>query len=96
MNPMTELDTRRRRAAYRAAHRGTKEMDWLLSRYAEAHLATMPEGELDEFEQLLALPDPELQGWLMTGVLDGDNDLSPLVARIRQFHGLVTLAQNPR
>lgn len=93
---MTELDTRRRRAAYRAAHRGTKEMDWLLGRYAEARLETMTAAELTGFEQLLALPDPELQGWLMTGLLDGDNDLSPLVAEIRKFHGLVTIASVAR
>lgn len=93
---MTELDTRRRRAAYRAAHRGTKEMDWLLGRYAEAHLDSMSDADLGEFEQLLSLPDPELQGWLMTGLLDGDNDLSPLVDRIRKFHGLVTLASAAR
>lgn len=87
---MTDLEPRRRRAAYRAAHRGTKEMDWLLGRYAEARLGTMTEGELAEFERLLALPDPELQGWLMTGRLHGENDLSGLVGRIRAFHGLAS------
>ena len=50
------LDERRRRAAYRATHRGTKEMDWLLGRYAEAHLASMPDAELDEFERLIQEP----------------------------------------
>ena len=31
-----DLEMRRRRAAYRASHRGTKEMDIILGRYAEA------------------------------------------------------------
>ena len=85
---MTDLDLRRRRAAYRAAHRGTKEMDWLLGRYAEAHLPAMDEPVLGDFERLLALPDPDLQGWIMHGEARTENDLSPLVACIRAFHGL--------
>ena len=52
---MTDLELRRRRAAYRAAHRGTKEMDWLLGRYGAAHLDAMSEAELATFEQLLSL-----------------------------------------
>ena len=85
---MTDLDQRRRRALYRASHRGTKEMDWLLGRFVEAGIAHMSEPELTELEQLLALPDPHLQAWLMSGTSDGGNDLGPLVERIRAFHGL--------
>ncbi len=86
---MTDLHQRRRRAAYRAAHRGTKEMDWLLGRYAEASLGAMSDAELERFEELLALADPDLQGWLMTGDLGGPSELAPLIQRIRQFHKLV-------
>jgi antitoxin CptB len=86
---MNQLDQRRRRAAYRSLHRGTKEMDWLLGRYAEAHLAGMDETALAEFERLIALPDPELQGWIMTGSLGGQSEMHGLVSRIRAFHGLV-------
>ena len=54
--PTADLDLRRRRAAYRSAHRGVKEMDWLLGRYADARLAGMSETELAEFERLIDLP----------------------------------------
>jgi len=33
-----DLDASRRRALYRAEHRGTKELDWLLGRFARAEL----------------------------------------------------------
>jgi antitoxin CptB len=89
---MTALDQRRRRAAYRASHRGTKEMDWLLGRYAEAHLVAMEEPELARLERLLALPDPDLHAWIMTGNVEAENDLSELVARIRVFHGLAAMS----
>lgn len=85
---MTDLETRRRRAAYRATHRGTKEMDWLLGRYGEANLAGMGEPELTTFERLLTLPDPDLQSWILSGEVGTENELSDLVASIRAFHGL--------
>jgi antitoxin CptB len=85
------LDDRRRRAAYRAMHRGTKEMDWLLGRYADAHLAAMSDTELAEFERILAISDPDLQGWLMATEAYGDGEFAALIQRIRAFHGLGTL-----
>lgn len=85
---MTDIDQRRRRAAYRAAHRGTKEMDWLLGRYCDRHLAELGDKELAEFEALLAMPDPELQTWILSGTLPESSDFHALVERIRAFHGL--------
>jgi len=85
---MTTDDTRRRRALYRAQHRGTKEMDFLLGRYAEARLADMTAPDLTAFEELLALPDPELQGWLMHGRPFEGSTLAGLLRDIQAFHGI--------
>lgn len=82
------LDIRRRRAAYRAAHRGTKEMDLMLGRYACAMLPGLIDPDLARFEQFLALPDPTLQGWLLTGATIDGSDFAGLVADVRRFHGL--------
>lgn len=82
------LDERRRRAFYRATHRGTKEMDWLLGRYAHARLADMSDAALGEFEVILGMPDPQLQSWLMGGERFDDSDKAPLLRLIRAFHGL--------
>lgn len=83
---MPSLDERRRRAHYRAAHRGTREMDWLLGRYADAVVAAMTEAELDVFERLLAMPDPVLHQCITSGEAEGG--LAPLVTALRRFHGL--------
>ncbi|MFN3743345.1 MAG: succinate dehydrogenase assembly factor 2 [Hyphomicrobiaceae bacterium] len=85
---MTSDDTRRRRALYRAQHRGTKEMDFMLGRYAEARLAGMAPADLTAFEELLALPDPELQGWLMHGRPFEASTLADLLRDIQAFHGI--------
>lgn len=85
---MTSLQERRRRAHYRALHRGTKEMDWLLGRYAEAAVSAMSETDLARFEELLAVPDPALNEWIMLGGAVAESELAPLVRAIREFHGL--------
>lgn len=83
-----DLDARRRRAVYRASHRGTKEMDFLLGRYAKANLTEMSETELSAFEKFLALPDPDLQSWIMDGVRPSDEAFANYANKLRHFHGL--------
>jgi antitoxin CptB len=89
MSPTAEqdLETRRRRALYRAEHRGTKEMDLVLGPYAKARLAAMPEAALTLFEALLLEPDPELQE-MFIGDRQPEARFAALVGEIRAFHGL--------
>jgi antitoxin CptB len=85
-----DLEARRRRAAYRATHRGTKEMDITLGRFAAAKLASMSTAALERFERLLALPDPELQGMIWDPAACGGGEFAELIAALRVFHGLGT------
>jgi antitoxin CptB len=54
------LDARRKRLLFRCWHRGTKEMDYILGRFADAHIADLSEEEVADFERLIELPDPDL------------------------------------
>ena len=84
-----DLDARRRRALYRAGHRGTKEMDWLLGRFAEAELGAMDDAEVDAFEEFLALPDPDIERWLLRpDAALPEGQTGSFVARLKQFHDL--------
>ena len=85
-----DLLLRRKRALYRAGHRGTKELDLLLGGYAQEKLQDMSEGELETFETLLAMPDPEIAAWLLDrqASLPQAHDLAGLVGELRVFHGL--------
>jgi antitoxin CptB len=85
---LDQLDTRRRRAAFRATHRGTKEMDWMLGKYADNRLAAMADPELDLFEKLIQLPDPDLQAWILDPALISQSAFAPLIADLRAFHKL--------
>ncbi|MGB4865506.1 MAG: succinate dehydrogenase assembly factor 2 [Hyphomicrobium sp.] len=87
-----DLDVRRRRAAYRAAHRGTKEMDALVGRYADANIATFDGAALERFERFLAIADPTLQNWIFAKESVSGTEFGSLVDDIRKFHGLESLA----
>lgn len=89
MSDDVKLAVRRRRAIYRARHRGTKEMDWLLGRFAAAEIDAMSEVELTAFERFLTLPDPDVEYWITDApdhVLNGE--WGDFVRRLRRFHGL--------
>jgi antitoxin CptB len=81
--------SRRRRATFRASHRGTKEMDWLLGRYADACVPRMDEPALALFERLLLMPDPELHDMIVhPDIAPPAGEFAGLVAELRAFHGL--------
>lgn len=54
------LDDRRKRLLFRCWHRGTREMDLILGRFADAEIGNLSETELDELENLLEVNDPDL------------------------------------
>src|SRR5258707_3321936 len=54
------LDDRRKRLLFRCWHRGTREMDLILGRFADTTIATLTDDEVTELEHLIELPDPDL------------------------------------
>ncbi|PKR90917.1 succinate dehydrogenase assembly factor 2 [Pleomorphomonas diazotrophica] len=60
-----DLSPRRRKILYHAWHRGTRELDLLLGRFADSAIGELTDGELDEFEALLEVDDRELFGWIL-------------------------------
>lgn len=78
------LDERRRRILFRAWRRGVREMDLVLGRFADAHLPTMNEDDLAEFERLLDVPDPQAFAWLIGAEEPPREFQTPLFARLRE------------
>lgn len=64
MTALSDDAIRRKRLSFRAWHRGMKEMDLILGRFADARLAAMSDADLDQFEAIIALPDVTLYRWL--------------------------------
>ena len=54
------LDDRRKRLLFRCWHRGTREMDLILGRFADAEIADLTDYQLSDLELLIEVPDPDL------------------------------------
>ncbi len=80
------LDERRRRILFRAWHRGTREMDLLMGRFADAELGALPDGDLDDLELLMEAPDRDVFSWLSGEFETPDNYATPVFRKVRAFH----------
>ena len=80
------LDERRRRLLYRAWHRGMREMDLIMGRFADASIGDMSEAEVDAFERLSEVPDPDLYNWIANNAAVPSQHDTALLARLRAFH----------
>ena len=59
------LDERRRKVLFRAWQRGVREIDLIVGRFADAHIATLDAAALDDFERLIEAPNAELYAWVV-------------------------------
>jgi antitoxin CptB len=58
------LDPRRKKIIFRAWHRGMREMDLIIGRFAESRIEAMGDADLDVFELLIEVPDRDLLAWI--------------------------------
>ncbi len=59
------IDRRRKRLLFRSVHRGSEELDLILGPFARRHLESFDATQLDRYERLLEMPDPDLYNWLV-------------------------------
>jgi antitoxin CptB len=80
------LDARRRRLLYRAWHRGVREMDLIVGRFADSCIEALDDAELDEFERLIEVPNRDLYTWV-SGECEAPADYdSAVLRRLKDFH----------
>ena len=76
-------ETRIKRMKMRSMRRGIKEMDLILTAYADRNLASMDEAGLDNYDALLHENDQDLYQWV-TGQALPPEYLADLIADIAQ------------
>jgi len=82
------LDLRRRALLYRSWHRGTREMDLIMGRFADVAIGELTDAEIGELERLADVPDPELYAWLTGSRPVPDNYDIAVFRRLRDFHAV--------
>jgi antitoxin CptB len=81
-----DLDPRRRKILFRAWHRGMREMDLIMGRFADAEIGGLSEAELDEFERLIEVLDRDLLSWVTGEAGVPENYDSEVFRRLKAFH----------
>lgn len=86
-----QYSDRRKRALWRAGHRGTRELDLLMTQFAQDFLLaaeTEARDALTRMEQIEALQqvnDPDVQVWLQNPASIPDELPEPLLSALRSF-----------
>ena len=81
------LHPRRKRALWRAWHRGTRGMDLIMGRFADREIGTVTEAELDGFEALLERQESEVYAWVTGEAEPPEGMEGELVERMKAFPG---------
>lgn len=77
-----------KRMRMRSMRRGIKEMDLILSAFADAHLSDMPDDALSLYDALLAENDHDIYGWI-GGQFGVPDRYASLIGQIAQgAHGV--------
>lgn len=79
------LDERRKRLLFRCWHRGTREMDLILGRFADAEIGKLSDDELTQLETLLEVNDPDLYAAITGDKLLPADVAGALFARIKAY-----------
>lgn len=55
---------KRKQLIFRSWHRGTREMDMIMGRFADQFVPEFSDNELEIYEDLLQVPDPDIYDWI--------------------------------
>ncbi|AOO82426.1 succinate dehydrogenase assembly factor 2 [Bosea vaviloviae] len=81
-----DLDPRRRKILFRAWHRGMRETDLIMGRFADAEIDKLSDAELDLFEQLIEVLDRDLLSWITGEAEVPANYDTDVFRRLKAFH----------
>ncbi len=62
--PEDNISIKRKRLIFRSWHRGTREIDLLLGKFAEAQIPQYDEQQLANYERFLNNSDPDIFNWI--------------------------------
>lgn len=61
-------------------------MDLIIGRFADAHIGTLDERSLDDFEALIEVPNTELYGWVTGEQMIPQNYDTAVLRQLISFH----------
>lgn len=83
---MDTEETRRKKLRFRAWRRGFREADLILGPFADSHVPSFTQAQMDVFETLLDQPDQDLYEWIVERTPtppEFDTEIMSLIKRFR-------------
>ncbi len=80
------VGARHRRALFRSWHRGMREVDLILGRFANAEIAKLGETELADYENLLEAADRDIFCWVTGESAPPAAYDTPVFRKLLAFH----------
>jgi antitoxin CptB len=85
MTTTDDLAARKRRLAFRASHRGTKEADMMIGGFVEQHLECLTQDDISWFEQLLEETDVDIMSWMTRSKATPDPYNTPMMHKMQKL-----------
>ena len=63
MSENETIENKRKRLIFRSWHRGTREMDIIMGRFADSYISEFSDSQLNQYDSILSLSDPDLYNW---------------------------------
>ena len=79
------IDNLKKKILYRSEHRGTKEMDLLLSNFVKKYINSLNESELCELELLLNIDDEVLYKWYLNNKKTTSIPENSITKKLKEF-----------
>ena len=83
---LEDTEKKRKRLIFRSWHRGTREMDLIMGTFADSCVNTLSEQELDLYDQLLEIPDPDLYNWVSGREAVPEEHLTAVMNMLLEHH----------
>ena len=80
------LDPRRRKLLFMCWHRGIREMDLIMGRFADENIHHLTEQEVADLERLSEQPDQNLLGWFTGEFVTPAEYDTPVFRKMRAFN----------
>ena len=82
---MRNINNLKKKILYRSKHRGTKEMDLLLSNFVKKYVNSLNESELCELESLLNIDDEVLYKWYLNKQTTTSIPINSITKKLKKF-----------
>ena len=82
---MTNNEILKKQIIYRSMHRGTKEMDLLLSNFVKRHIDEFDLDDLNDLDKLLSTDDEEINKWYFGKNLEKSIQVTKVSKMLKKF-----------